>query len=705
MSLNLTTQNLAFLTAIFIPILSYLLYKAFPYIQPLWLPLRRTNQHGGDLVAQVLKEHNVKWVFTLIGGHVSPILVAAQNVGIKVVDVRSECTTVFAADAVSRLSDTMGVAIVTAGPGVTNTITAMKNAQMAQSPLVLIGGAAATLLKGRGSLQDVEQIDVLRSIVKYHASIRHLREIVPIMRRAFYEAMHGVPGPVFVEIPIDCLYPIGECMSGMGLTQCVKRKDLKPSTDEYKRIMVPFEFMNKSVAMQFDANLIDKYVSKQSADQSIFIDIPKKKLPPVIDIYLRYQTRYLFAGAFDTKYNCKPIQIPPMLPDIRSVNRLIELLLQCNKPCIIISSQALLNSEKANDIQKAVETLSIATFLSSMARGLLGRNHKLYIKQGRTKALRDSDLIILCGTMVDFRLDYGRVLNRKAKIIAINRSYSDLKLNSDLFWKPSMTLQCDPGRALLMIAQQINTATFKGQYKNAVRDRFAAWTSGLKAKEEDRERANETKALGASYPRPALHMKQNASRVINPVRLCMEIEKHMDDNSIIIVDGGDFAATAAYVCRPRGPLKWLDPGPFGTLGVGAGFVLGAKLVNPSAEIWLIWGDGSSGYSIAEIDTFRRFGIGVICVIGNDACWSQIEREQVPKLGSNVACMLSYCKYHTVSQGYGGDGELIYDNKQLTLMGEKNPFFRAKQYVKKHNAPYVINAHIGTSDFREGSISV
>ena len=85
----------------------------------------------------------------------------------------------------------------------------MKNAQMAQSPLVLIGGAAATLLKGRGALQDVEQIDVLRSITKYHASVRNVREIVPILRRAFHEAMSGVPGPVFVEIPIDCLYCIG----------------------------------------------------------------------------------------------------------------------------------------------------------------------------------------------------------------------------------------------------------------------------------------------------------------------------------------------------------------------------------------------------------------------------------------------------------------------------------------------------------------
>ena len=92
-------------------------------------------------------------MFTLVGGHISPILVASKAQGIRVIDVRHEVTAVFAADAVARLSGVAGVAAVTAGPGVTNTITAVKNAQMAQSPLVLIGGAAATVLKVRARCQ------------------------------------------------------------------------------------------------------------------------------------------------------------------------------------------------------------------------------------------------------------------------------------------------------------------------------------------------------------------------------------------------------------------------------------------------------------------------------------------------------------------------------------------------------------------------
>ena len=86
----------------------------------------------------------------------------------------------------------------------------------------------------------------------------------------------------------------------------------------------------------------------------------------------------------------------------------------------------------------------------------------------------------------------------------------------------------------------------------------------------------------------------------------------MDDDAIMVVDGGDFVATAAYVVKPRAPLSWLDPGVFGTLGVGGGFALGAALRNPGQEVWLIWGDGSSAYSLAEFDTFLRQASGHCC---------------------------------------------------------------------------------------------
>src|SRR3546814_7754480 len=90
---------------------------------------------GGDRVAAALQAHGVTCLYTLCGGHVAPILAAAKARGMRIIDVRHEATAVFAADAAARRSGLPGVAVVTAGPGVSNTITALKNAPLAQSPL------------------------------------------------------------------------------------------------------------------------------------------------------------------------------------------------------------------------------------------------------------------------------------------------------------------------------------------------------------------------------------------------------------------------------------------------------------------------------------------------------------------------------------------------------------------------------------------
>src|ERR1044071_2322469 len=161
---------------------------------------------GGEIIARVLQKQGVKFLFTLCGGHISPIFVSAQNLGIRVIDTRHEANAVFAADAVSRLTGIPGVAAVTAGPGVTNSITAVRNARLAQSPLVLLGGAAATVLKGRGALQDIHQMALMNPNVKWATSVQTVREIVPTLEKAFATAQEGVPGPVFVECPIDTLY-------------------------------------------------------------------------------------------------------------------------------------------------------------------------------------------------------------------------------------------------------------------------------------------------------------------------------------------------------------------------------------------------------------------------------------------------------------------------------------------------------------------
>ena len=142
--------------------------------------------NGGQIIARVLRQAGVTHLFTLCGGHISPIYVEAEKQGIRIIDVRDEASAVFGADASARLSGIPGIAAVTAGPGVTNAITALKNAQMAQSPLLLLGGATATLLRGRGALQDIDQMALVRPHVKYAARVTRLRDMAPAVRPVSY---------------------------------------------------------------------------------------------------------------------------------------------------------------------------------------------------------------------------------------------------------------------------------------------------------------------------------------------------------------------------------------------------------------------------------------------------------------------------------------------------------------------------------------
>ncbi|XP_056467656.1 2-hydroxyacyl-CoA lyase 2 [Gadus chalcogrammus] len=612
--------------SLFIPLCALLFaaYKLGLLYQLFHKAETKSPRHGGESVAEVLRAHNVKYVFTLVGGHISPILVACEKLGIRIVDTRHEATAVFAADAVARLSGTVGVAAVTAGPGLTNTVTAVKNAQMAESPLLLMGGAAGTLLQGRGALQDIDQMSLFKPLCKFCASIRTIREIVPTVRKALAIAQSGTPGPVFIEFPIDTLYP--------------------------------FHLVSKEFGVK---------------------NPPKGLMGKVVTWYLENHLTNLFAGAWETRdVSPLPVDIPHATDD--QVQKCIELVSRAKKPVILLGSQATLPPTPVEDIRKALELLGIPCFLGGMSRGMLGKDSPIHIRQNRRDALKEADVVLLAGTVCDFRLSYGRVLNRRSKVIAVNRDKTQLLKNSDMFWKPTVAIQGDAGSFLLQLSKGLKGHKCPEE-----------WPQSLKAADETKENANRAKAV------------EKTDRHLNPLKVLHCVDELMAEDSIIVADGGDFVGSAAYIMRPRGPLRWLDPGAFGTLGVGGGFALGAKLCRPESEVWIVYGDGSLGYSVAEFDTFTRHKTPVIAVVGNDACWSQISREQVPILGSNVACGLAFSDYHIVADGYGGKGCLIGREDEDRL----SEIIKSAQRECREGKAMLLNVLIGKTDFREGSISV
>ena len=179
----------------------------------------------------------------------------------------------------------------------------------------------------------------------------------------------------------------------------------------------------------------------------------------------------------------------------------------------------------------------------------------------------------------------------------------------------------------------------------------------------------------------------------------MALNRHIQDGDHIVADGGDFVAIASYILQPRSLSGWLDPGVFGTLGVGAGFVMGAQLTHPESVVWAIYGDGAFGYSLIEFDTFVRHKIPVIAVIGNDACWSQISRDQIEILKDPVGTTLERTQYHQAVEALGGVGLIIENEDKI-----ESVLFKARESAEAGNA-VAVNVKIGKTAFRKGSISM
>ena len=575
------------------------------------------EQHGGNSVAEVLSRHNVKWIFTLCGGHISPILTGCNELDIRVIDVRHESTAVFAADSISRLSGTIGVAAVTAGPGLTNTITAIKNAQMAQVPVLILGGAAATVLKDRGSLQDIDHLSVVESITKYAKTIKRVQDLQPSLEEAIATATSGVPGPVYLEIPVDLLYPESLVREWYGL---------------------------KSIG---------------------------KSMPWWMTRYLNWNVNRIFKDK--NKSFPKNTKIEATQNTSLHIQRISEMVNSAEKPILLIGSQALNDPTQSDNLTGAVKKLNIPTFVSGLARGFLSKTDLPIYRHKRSNALKEADLVILAGVPCDFRLDYGRVINHKAKIISINLSQNDLYLNR----RPAKAILTSPGSFLI---------EWSKTEKNGSNSKWVNWHEQIAIRNEKRQAE-------------IIDQSNNSTDFVNPMKLCLSINEHIQDGDIIVADGGDFVATASYILQPRSITGWLDPGVFGTLGVGAGFILGAKLTHPDSVVWAIYGDGAFGYSLMEFDTFVRHKIPVIAIIGNDAGWTQIARDQVDMLGSAVSTELAPTEYHKAVEALGGAGYFIDNEDQIDEI-----LSQAKESVLS-GKPTVINVRIGKTDFRKGSLSM
>lgn len=544
---------------------------------------------GGHLVARAIKAEGIDHVFTLCGGHVQMIYDGCLSLGIRVVDVRHEQSAGHAADGWARVTGKPGVAIVTAGPGVTDAVTAVANAQRAQVPLVIIGGQGARALsqfggQDRGSLQDMNHVELMRPICKWAVSVPETRRLADYVQSAFRVAASGVPGPVFLEMPLDVLF--GGCDDADVISYDGYRTDARPAGD--------------------------------------------------------------------------PAQ----------VRRAAHLLAGASRPMLIVGSQWRWSTRRQG-LDELLAAAPMPVFLNGMARGALRRGSALQFARCRKDALGEADVVVIVGTPLDFRLGYGESIPTTAKLVQVDLDGAEIGRNR----RVDVGVVGDGGLILAQLAQEL-----AGRAPET-----APWVAQVREHERRRVAKTADEVATASDP-------------INPLYLCSRLNRFVDGRTIVVGDGGDFVASAAYVLEVDGLSSWMDPGPLGTLGVGPGFAMAAKLARPDHRVILVSGDGSFGLNGFEIEAMARQGIDVKVVIGNDGAWTQIRRGQLDMYGAEraVATSLSRARYDLVAQGLGAHGEHV--TRAAEIDG-------ALERAFAHPGPAVVNVEIGASDFRKGSLAV
>lgn len=506
------------------------------------------SEHGGKLVARTLKKAGVECVFTLSGGHIMPIYDGCLDEGIRVIDVRHEQTAAMAADAWSRVKPgSLGVAAVTAGPGVTNAVTGIANAWRANSPVLVIGGQGPFANLGKGSLQEMDHVSLLKPITKYAGACYETERIPEYVELAVRHAISGMPGPSYLEIPMDIL--LGQ-----------------------PRWEAP---------------------------------IPKLTTSP-----------------------------PIVCPERSSVIEALRLLEQAERPMMMVGTSVKW-SQAQGPLKEFLEKTDIPAYENGMGRGCIPRDSKHLFKHTRRDAIENCDVIVLAGCVLDFRMAFGQTIPKDAKIIKLEMDNTLVGQNRPADAALVGNLSCSFEMMLQVLQEE------------AISINFTPYADQLREREKAKLASD---ATDSDLDQTPIHAK----------RLCRELANFVNDDMIIIGDGGDIVASAAKVLPIPKNGFWLDPGPLGTLGVGMPFALAAQAAHPDKRVLVVFGDGSFGFNGFEFDTAVRFNLPIVGVVGNDAMWGQMMRPQGALYGPDrlVATDLNFTRYDQVVAALGGHGEHV-----------------------------------------------
>ena len=526
--------------------------------------------HSGQHARAVFANHGIDTMWTLSGAHVFPLYDAAtqSDPPMRLIDVRHEQTAIFGAEATAKLTRTPGLAVVTAGPGVTNAVSGLAQAYASGVPLLTIGGRAPAFRWGSGALQELDHPPILEPVTKRATTAHHAADVAQVVDDALRLAAAPHRGPVFVDVPMDELYS------------------------------------RATVA-------IPELTPRQPAE-----------------------------------------------PDPADVTRIAALLAESERPVLVLGSDVWL--DRADEAARSfAEQAQIPVITNGMGRGILPRGHDLLVTRARSTAFKAADLVVVVGTPLDFRLGYGRFGSEEAPalVVHISDSPDHIATHAELAGRVAGDLT------------SIFTGVLTQLELTKRRPSYAQWVASLQDAAASAA-ARDGELLAAT------------SDPIHPARIYGELLPLLDSDAVVIGDGGDFVSWAGKFVEPGQPGCWLDPGPFGCLGAGAGAAAAARLARPSSQVVLLYGDGAAGLSLMDVDTLVRHNLPVVMVMGNNGAWGLEKHPMQFLYGYDVAADLrAETGYHDIVRALGGAGEVV------SRPGDIGPALRR---AFDADVPYLVN---------------
>ena len=345
--------------------------------------------------------------------------------------------------------------------------------------------------------------------------------------------------------------------------------------------------------------------------------------------------------------------------DSDSIERVAGLLAGAERP-VLVAGGGVYWSKAEAQLLRFVEAFDIPIVMNGMGRGTVPADHELAVSRARSLALREADLVLVAGAPIDFRLGYGRF--GEASVVHLCEHRSQVATHVDL----AAWLVGDLKQLLEALLSAGETGSRHGR----------AWVERVRDEELTRRAADQEDLQTDGTP-------------IHPLRFFGELRKRLARDAVVIGDGGDFVSYAGRYVDSFTSGCFLDPGPFGCLGIGMGYAISARLAHPRRQVVVLFGDGAAGFSLMELETLIRHGLPIVAVVGNNNGWGLEKHHMQALYGYDVVADLRpNTRYDQVAQSMGGLGLFVT---------EPNEIGPALDRAFASNRPAVINMMLDPAD--------